>query len=256
LPLLNIVILLRGGILAAVIVLLANCTSAKHQPSLNSQAQARAAAMTGTETLLQQAARTGDLALLRSRLREGVSPDARDPQGHTALLEAATAGQTEATRLLLASGAGVNVASPDGRTPLIQAAISGRTEVVQILVKAGADLNRRSRGDGTALEAAERLGHDDVAAILRQAGARTFGRSVGDVVCVRPWSGDGYCGTVVSICKNKYRIRITKIMGCLDGCDPKLQCSAGKRVGGSNGLRPGDRVTVPSWCITQTDVKP
>jgi uncharacterized protein len=253
---LNIDILLNKTFLAGAFLLLLPHVALAQEPAGKTSAQTHVASMTGTETLLQKAARTGDLALLRSRLSEGVSPNARDPQGRTALFVAAAAGQIEAMRLLLDTGANVNLATPDGRTPLIQAAISGQTRAVQLLIKTGADLNRRSRGSGTALEAAERLGHDDIAAILRKAGARTYGRSVGDTVCVRPWNGNGYCGTVEAIRKNNYRIRITKLVGCLDGCEPKPECSAGKSIGGSTGLRPGDQITIPSWCITHTDVKP
>lgn len=211
---------------------------------------------TGTETQLHKAARTGDLKLLRARLQQGVSPDARNPSGRTALLEAAAAGQLATMRALVDAGANVNASAPDGQTPLIAAAVHNRADAVTLLVEAGADLNLRSRGFGSALEAAERMGHEQIAQTLRKAGARTFGRSVGDTVCVRPWDGDGYCGTVAAIHKNQYQIHITKIVGCASGCDPKPECSAGKSVGGPDGLHVGDRITTVSWCITHTGVKP
>ncbi len=210
----------------------------------------------GIETQLHKAARTGDLKLLRARLQQGVNPDARSPSGRTALLEAAAAGQLEAMRALVEAGANVNAAAPDGQTPLIAAAAHDRTDAVKLLVEASADLNLRSRGFGSALEVAERMGHEQIAQMLRKAGARTFGRSVGDTVCVRPWNGDGYCGTVVAIHRNQYQIHITKIVGCPNGCEPKPECSAGKPVGGPDGLHVGDRVTTVSWCITHTGVKP
>ncbi len=213
-------------------------------------------ARTGTETQLHKAARTGDLKLLRARLQQGVKPDALSPSGRTALLDAAAAGQLQAMRALLDAGAHVNAASPDGQTPLIEAAAHNRADTVRLLIAAGADLNLRSRGFGSALEAAERMGHKQIAQILRKAGARTFGRSVGDTVCVRPWNGEGYCGTVTAIHKNQYQIRITKIVGCLDGCEPKPECSAGKPVGGADGFRVGDETTTISWCLTHTGVKP
>lgn len=212
--------------------------------------------ITGSETEIHRAARNGDLTLLQSRLRKGVAPDARNPSGRTALLEAVAAGQMEAVRVLVAHGAGVNVASPDGQTPIIEAARNGRLDIARILIKSGADLNARSRGYGTPLEAAERYGHQDIASMLRRAGARTFGRSVGDTVCVRPWSGDGYCGTVEGIDKNNYQIRVTKIVGCLHGCEAKAECSAGKAVGALDGLNVGDAITTKSWCLTHTGVKP
>jgi ankyrin repeat protein len=212
-------------------------------------------ARTGTETQLHKAARAGDLKRLQARLQQGVNPDALSPSGRTALLEAAAAGQLHAMRALLEAGAHVNAASPDGQTPLIEAAVHNRADTVKLLLEAGADLNLRSRGFGSALEAAERMGHEQIAQILRNAGARTFGRSVGDTVCVRPWNGEGYCGTVTAIHQNQYQIRITKIVGCRDGCEPKPECSAGKPVGGADGFRVGDEITTVSWCLTHTGVK-
>src|SRR3989442_548347 len=50
---------------------------------------------------LQEAARTGDLALLRSRLQAGDSPNARDAARRTPLINAASAGQVGAMRVLL-----------------------------------------------------------------------------------------------------------------------------------------------------------
>ena len=210
----------------------------------------------GTETQLHRAARTGNLKLLRTRLEQGVNPDARDPSGRTALLEAAAAGQLEAMRELVDAGANVNAAAPEGQTPLIEATARNRAAAVKFLVEAGADPNLRSRGFGSALEAAERMGHEEIAQMLRKAGAHTFGRSVGDTVCVRPWNGEGYCGTVLAIHNNQYQIHITKIIGCLGGCQPKPECSAGKPVGGPGGLQVGDGVTTVSWCLTHTGVKP
>jgi hypothetical protein len=92
--------------------------------------------------------------------------------------------------------------------------------------------------------------------MLVEAGARSTGSSVGDTVCVRPWGGDGYCGTVESIDKTHYRLRVTKLVGCEKGCPVKAECSAGREVGGSHGIAVGDEVATVSWCLTHTGVKP
>ena len=174
------------------------------------------------EPAIHRAVREGDVASLRARLEAGDDPNARDASG---------------------------------RTPLIAAAEQGQIEATRVLVSAGADLNARPRGWGSALEVAERTGHTKLAEMLRQAGARTFGRSVGDKVCVRPWKGDGYCGTVEAIDKNAYTIRVTEIVGCKDGCPARGECSAGKPVGGAAGLHAGDAITTVSWCLTHTGVQ-
>jgi hypothetical protein len=206
------------------------------------------------DTLLPKAAREGDLARLRSLLADGADPNRRDGNGSTALIEAAAGGQAAAARALVAAGANPNLTSSGGRTPLIEAAIGGRVEIARMLIAAGADLNIAERGTGTPLEAAEREGHAEMAALLRSSGARTSGRSVGDKVCVRPWKGDGYCGVVLAIDRNDYRLRVTEIVGCSNGCRAMEECSAGKLVGGSGGLKTGDTITAASSCLTHTGV--
>ena len=205
---------------------------------------------------LRRAARAGDVAQLKARLAAGARPDAEDAAGRTALLEAVAAGRLDAMRLLLAAGAGVNTSSRSGRTPLIEAAEHGQLAAARLLIKAGADLDRGQRGWGTAVETAERTGHNAVAAMLRQAGARSSGHSPGDTVCVRPWNGDGYCGVVEDLRKTVVRIRVTEVVGCVSGCAPRTECSAGQEVGGKTGLREGDVITTVSWCLTHTGVQP
>ena len=206
------------------------------------------------DTLLPKAAREGDLARLRSLLADGVDPNRRDGAGNSPLVAAVAGGQAGAVRVLLKAGANPNLTSSGGRTPLIEAAIGSRVEIARMLIAAGADLNIAERGAGTPLEAAEREGHTEMAALLRRSGARTSGRSVGDKVCVRPWKGDGYCGVVLAIDRNDYRLRVTEIVGCPNGCPAMEECSAGKPVGGSSGLKAGDTIRAASSCLTHTGV--
>ncbi|HKX29449.1 MAG TPA: ankyrin repeat domain-containing protein [Blastocatellia bacterium] len=205
-------------------------------------------------TDLHRAAQAGNLELIRTRLGTGQNPDARDSEGRTPLLEAVKAGQLEATRMLLNAGAGVNVSSKNGRTPLLEAAEGGRNAVARLLIDAGAELDANQRGVGTALEVADREGNRELAVMLRQAGARSSGRSVGDTVCVRPWNGDGYCGVVEEVSKTTFRIRVTELIGCADGCAAKAECSESKPVGSSGGIQVGDVITTVSWCLTHTGV--
>jgi ankyrin repeat protein len=164
------------------------------------------------------------------------------------------AGHAGAVRVLLKAGADPNLRWSGGRTPLIEAAVGGRLEIARLLIAEGADLNLAERGAGTPLEAAEREGHTEMAALLRASGSRTSGRSVGDKVCVRPWKGDGYCGIVLAIDRNDYRLRVTEIVGCSNGCRAMEECSAGKPVGGSGGLKAGDTIRAASSCLTHTGV--
>ncbi len=208
------------------------------------------------QTELHQAAREGRLETLRLRLIQGVNPDARDRAGRTPLMEAVKSGQVEAVRMLVAAGANINTTSAAGRTALIEAAEFGRNDAARILINTGADLNASQRGWGSPLEAAERTGNDELASMLRSAGARSSGRSVGDTVCVRPWQGNGYCGVVEEVNKTSFRIRVTKIVGCANGCVAKSECSESRTVGGADGIQTGDVITTVSWCLTHTGVQP
>ena len=237
------------------IVLLTYCRDQLLTPAF---AQQVASIQAPRETAIHRAARTGDLALLRSELQRGVSPNAADDQGRTPLMDAAGSGQVEATRLLLEAGAEVNARAKSGRTAVIEAAAHGRLSVTREIIAHGADLNISQRGWGTALDVAERAGFGKTAVLLRQAGAQTSGRSPGDKVCVRLWGGDGYCGTVVSVDKTRFLIRVTQIVGCEEtgACPERAECSAGQPVGDSGGIAVGDEVSTVSWCLTHTGVKP
>jgi hypothetical protein len=182
--------------------------------------------------------------------------DARNSDGLTALIVAASAGDTDTVKSLLGQGAGVNATSVDGQTALIAAVVNNQLDVVQILIAAGANLNAATRFTGTALEVAERKGERQIASLLLAAGAHTSGESVGDTVCVLPWHGDGFCGTVESFSIRSVQLEVTKIVGCAKGCSAREECSASGPVGGADGLQAGDQIAVPSWCLTQTGVKP
>ena len=183
--------------------------------------------------------------------------DVRNAEGITPLIAAASAGQAEAVKSLLARGAGVDATAADGRTALIAAAQSGKVETAQALIAAVANLNWTSRGTGTALNVAENKSEAEIAAMLRASGAQSTGKSPGDTVCVRPWEGNGFCGTVKSFSMASVQIEVTKIVGCEHGCSARPECSASRPVGGGNdGVQAGEQIAVPSWCLTHTGVKP
>jgi len=195
-------------------------------------------------------------AAAQSSAQQPAGLDARNEKGLTPLIVAASAGQPDTVRTLLAQGAGIDATSADGRTALIAAVESNRIEVVRALITSGANLNAATRFTGTALHLAENKGETEIAALLLASGARSTGKSVGDTVCVRSWGGDGFCGTVKSFSIASVHIQVTKVMGCENGCPAKPECSASKQVGGADGIQTGNQIAVPSWCLTQTGVKP
>ncbi|HKT35633.1 MAG TPA: ankyrin repeat domain-containing protein [Nitrospira sp.] len=74
-------------------------------------------------------------------LRAGISPNAKDEQGRSALTMAAALPSTEIPRLLMTYGADVNSRSNDGTTPLMAAMMAGQKDTAGLLLRNGADVN-------------------------------------------------------------------------------------------------------------------
>ena len=215
---------------------------------------AAAAAAEDPAARLLDAARRGDGTAVSALVRGGADPNARDPTGRPALVLAAAAGRPDAVRALLRVGARPDDSGRDGWTALHQAAETGEAAAARALLDAGATPDVPSRARGTALDVAERGGRVDVAALLRGRGARGSGKSIGDTVCARGWRGEGYCGDVVARDATRYRLRVTTLVGCADGCPPDDACSAGRPVG-PGGLGAGDLLWIPGSCLTHTGVR-
>ena len=88
------------------------------------------------------------------------------------LLDAARRGEVEVVRSLLDGGADVNAARGDGLTALHAAAERGHLDVAKLLISAGAELDAGTRiGRYTPLHLAGRGGHGRVVGALVEAGA-------------------------------------------------------------------------------------
>ena len=74
-------------------------------------------------------------------LRAGISANARDEQGQSALTMATALPSTDIADLLIAHGAEVNSRSHDGTTPLMAAIITGHKDTAKLLLRKGADVN-------------------------------------------------------------------------------------------------------------------
>jgi ankyrin repeat protein len=132
----------------------------------------------------------------------------------------------------------------------MEAAAAGQAEVARILLDAGADVDARDRLGRTALDMAEAAGQAGLVRLLRSRGARGSGKSVGDTACVKKWAGQGFCGVIERTEPTRFRLRVTRVEGCVGGCEPD-ECSGGNRIAG-----PAEsldrRFWVKSWCLTQT----
>ncbi len=170
------------------------------------------------------------------------------------LIAAAAGGDTAQVAALLRQGADPDAADRSGWTGLHQAAEKGDLALARLLLESGARPDLRSRARGTPLDVAERSGHLDLARLLRAHGAKGSGKSIGDTVCVRPWGGEGFCGAVEAADPIRYRLRVSRVIGCVAGCGPEPSCSGGQVVGAA-GLGVGDALWVPGSCLTHTGVR-
>lgn len=114
---------------------------------------------------LVSAASTGDLRSVAYLLRRGVSPDATDSQGCSALAVAAGSNTPEMVSLLIRHGANPN-GWCKGEAALHRAARSGNLASVKLLLAAGADRSAQSADGFTAAELAWGAGHDDLSQLL------------------------------------------------------------------------------------------
>jgi hypothetical protein len=170
------------------------------------------------------------------------------------LTAAVARGDVAQALTLLRQGADPDAADRSGWTGLHQAADRGDLSLARAFLEAGAHADLRARAGGTPLDVAERGGRPELARLLRQYGARGSGKSIGDTVCVRPWRGDGYCAVVETADPVRYRLRVSRVIGCGAGCEPDPSCSGGQLVG-AGGLGPGDVLWVPASCLTHTGVR-
>ena len=124
-----------------------------------------------SEEALAFAAIEGKTEQVETLLDQGVSPNAKESFGQTALELAISQGHFEIAQLLVDRGADVNLPSMLGMTPLISAAARGDIPGVKLLLASGADVNLKDQVGGTALSRARKYQHTQVIQLLEQAGA-------------------------------------------------------------------------------------
>ena len=132
----------------------------------------------GDDTRLVEAARSGDVEMLQSLLRESVALETESADGSTALLAAVASSHTEAVRVLLAAGADMKARSRTGETALTLAAAANRFEIVDALLVGGAEIDVKGRYRMSPLMLASQNGHGQTVAALLDAGAAPNARSL------------------------------------------------------------------------------
>ena len=123
------------------------------------------------DTRLLDAARAADSTQVFALLDQGVSADARQPDGATALHWAAHWDDATMADALLGAGADVDAANDFGAAPLWLACLNGSETMVASLLAAGADANAALPSGETVLMTASRTGSAEAVRLLAIHGA-------------------------------------------------------------------------------------
>jgi len=94
-------------------------------------------------SVLMHAARTGNLAVVKTLVANGADIHEHSPRGITALYAASLNGHAGVVEFLLRQGVDIECALDDGETPLMAAVWNGQVETVDILLKMGASIKAK-----------------------------------------------------------------------------------------------------------------
>jgi len=103
-------------------------------------------------TPLAAAVQARRLNVVNVLLDLGLDPNSKSPGNSPVLIDAAHGGDPQLCELLLSRGADPNLADPSGFTPLMMACITAHKQAAQKLVAAGARLNDRDDRGRTAVD--------------------------------------------------------------------------------------------------------
>jgi cytohesin len=126
----------KGLWILAVLALLPACASKELQKDIPTFEERKKAFL--------EAARSGDLDMVKRLLAEGVSPNVEDENGQTALHAAVCTRNIEMVKFLVAQGSDVNARVKGiDFTPLLLAAGLGDKDICEFLIARGADVNAK-----------------------------------------------------------------------------------------------------------------
>lgn len=125
----------------------------------------------GRSALLLATGESGSLELVQLLHEKGAALDDPDRTGRAAISWAAAEGRTDVVRWLAEHGAEIDRPDGEERTPLWHAVTRERVETVELLLERGADPNRGDRFGDTPLMMACVKGYDALAGLLLARGA-------------------------------------------------------------------------------------
>jgi len=183
------------------------------------------------ETPLHAAARAGDVAAVRSLLRDsgGSHLHARSKRGVTPLIFASGAGHVAAMQPLIAAGANLSAAASNGGQALHAAVVGGHARAVELLLRHGAPAEARDGQGETPRDLATRLGHVEIARALL--GGAGVARSVEEdaLLLSQPFIEEGVLLTSAASGRRVYLHRLAELFTarCGNGwwTRPRRRCS-------------------------------
>ena len=113
-----------------------------------------------------EAAKKGNIEVVKLLLKENTDVNIRNEDGWTALMLASHNGHMQVIEVLLKENADVNIQSEKGMTALMLASRYGHTQIVELLIKENADVNDQDKEGWTALMIASRYGHTQIVELL------------------------------------------------------------------------------------------
>ncbi len=116
-------------------------------------------------------AKNGDISTINILIDAGVSLNAQNNIGYSALMWACIKGNTDIALTLVKAGANLDLQDQSGYSTLMWAIDKGHTDIVPNLLAYGSDLNLQDESDYNALMVAIIQGHADIALTLVKAGA-------------------------------------------------------------------------------------
>jgi len=114
------------------------------------------------DTMLIEAAESGDTPTVLALLEAGANINATDGRGRTAVMAATHANRVETVQALIDAGADINIRDHHMDNPFLYASAEGLFEIVKLTIDAKADTRLTNRFGGTALIPAAERGHIEI----------------------------------------------------------------------------------------------
>ncbi|GBO41994.1 Ankyrin-3 [Araneus ventricosus] len=151
----------------------------------------------GNYTVLHEAARSGNLILVKLLIAMKAGIDSKSDFGETPLHLATVTKHMEIVEAFVVNGADVNAKDEAGATPLLNAAFTGSMEIVEFLLQHEADLSASDYRQFTPLMVSTINGHTSVAELLLRKGALVNAKNDSGFTPLHFAAEKGYCEIVV-----------------------------------------------------------